>query len=103
MLSSRCAQRETERSSGEGVTNAPGHWDAGLHCPPSPDGPRNKSPLAGASCPCQSHGSGLAARSPGSLQVPTFRASSTCIPPWVMGRAAAGWGSSPVHRYQSTK
>lgn len=103
MLSSRCTQRETERSSGEGVTNAPGHWDAGPHCPPSPDGPRNKSPPAGASCLCQSHGSGLAARSPGSLRVPTFRASSTCIPPWVMGRAAAGWGSSPVRRYRSTK
>lgn len=59
MRSSCRAQREMERSSREGVTNVPGHRDVGPHCPPGPDGPQNKSPPAGASCPCQSHPLGL--------------------------------------------
>lgn len=91
MLLSHHTQRKTERSSYKAVTNEPAHEDTGPHCPPGPDGPRNKSAPAGMSCPCQSCSSAVHAL-PMLLWLRAFHTSSMCILPWAVGRAGVWLG-----------
>lgn len=104
MLLSHHTQRKTKRSSYEGVTNEPVHKDTGPHCPPGLDGPRNKSPPAGMSCPCQSCSSGPDTHCPGCSghQHPRHPPCAFCPGQW--GEQECGWaGSSPVHHCRSKK
>lgn len=98
MLLSHPTQRKTERSSYKGATNEPVHGDTGPHCPPGPDGPWNKSPPAGMSCPCQSYSSGPDTHCPGCCrhQHPIHPLCAS----W--GEQECAWvGSSPVHHCRS--
>lgn len=92
MLLSHHTQRKTERSSYEGVTNEPAHKDTGPHCPPGPDGPWNKSPPAGTSCPCQSCSSGPDTHCPGCCghQLPIHPPCASCLG-CGESRSVAGW------------
>ena len=58
--------------------------------PPVQMAPGINHPRRARAAPCQSRGSGFAARSPGLVWAPAFPASSVRIPPGTMGRAAAG-------------
>lgn len=104
MLLSHHSQGKMERSSCEGVTNEPGHQDMGPHCPPGPDGPWNKSPPAGMSCPCQSCSSGPDARCPGCCGHQHPIHPPCAFYPRQGGEEEHGWvGSSPVRPCRSKK